>query len=57
MKTISVTKSQGGQNIIHTIKKGKVNWIGHMLRRNWLLKHVIKVKKIDITESKTRKNM
>ena len=28
-------------NIIHTIKRRKVNWIGHILRRNCLLKYVI----------------
>jgi hypothetical protein len=29
------------RNIVHTIKRGKANWIGHILRRNCLLKHVI----------------
>jgi hypothetical protein len=29
------------QNIVHTIKRRKANWIGHILRRNCLLKHVI----------------
>ena len=28
-------------NIIQTIKSRKANWIGHILRRNCLLKHVI----------------
>ena len=28
------------RNILHTIKRRKANWIGHMLRRNCLLKHV-----------------
>jgi hypothetical protein len=28
------------RNIVHTIKRRKANWIGHILRRNWLLKHV-----------------
>jgi len=27
--------------ILHTIKGRKVNWIGHILRRNCLLKHFI----------------
>jgi hypothetical protein len=27
-------------NIVHTIKRRKANWIGHILRRNCLLKHV-----------------
>jgi hypothetical protein len=29
------------RNIVHTIKIRKANWIGHILRRNCLLKHVI----------------
>jgi hypothetical protein len=29
------------RNIVHTIKRRKSNWIGHILRRNCLLKHVI----------------
>jgi hypothetical protein len=29
------------RNILHTIKIRKANWIGHILRRNCLLKHVI----------------
>jgi hypothetical protein len=32
------------RNIIHTIKRRKANWIGHILRRNCLLKHVIEEK-------------
>jgi hypothetical protein len=30
--------------IVHTIKRKKANWIGHILRRNCLLKHVIEGK-------------
>jgi hypothetical protein len=29
------------RNILHTIKRRKANWIGHILRRNCLLKHLI----------------
>jgi hypothetical protein len=29
------------RNIVRTIKRRKANWIGHILRRNCLLKHVI----------------
>jgi hypothetical protein len=29
------------RNILNTIKRRKANWIGHILRRNCLLKHVI----------------
>ena len=32
------------RNILHTIKRREVNWIGHILRRNCLLKHVIEGK-------------
>jgi hypothetical protein len=30
-----------GRNFLHTINRMKANWIGHILRRNCLLKHVI----------------
>jgi hypothetical protein len=29
------------RNILHTIKRSKANWSGHILCRNCLLKHVI----------------
>ena len=29
------------RNILHEIRKRKANWIGHILRRNWLLQQVI----------------
>jgi hypothetical protein len=29
------------RNILHTVERRKANWIGHVLRRNYLLKHVI----------------
>jgi len=32
------------RNILHEIRKRKVNWIGHILRRNCLLKQVIEGK-------------
>jgi hypothetical protein len=32
------------RNILHTIKRRKANWIGNILRRNCLLKHVIEGK-------------
>jgi len=31
-------------NILHTIKRRKVNWIGYILQRNCLLKQVIEGK-------------
>jgi hypothetical protein len=32
------------RNILHAIKRRKVNWIGHIFCRNCLLKHVIEGK-------------
>jgi len=32
------------RNILHTIQRTKANWIGHILRRNRLLQHIIEVK-------------
>ena len=32
------------RNILHTVKRRKVNWIGQVLRRNCLLKHIIRRK-------------
>jgi hypothetical protein len=32
------------RNIIHTVDRRKANWIGHRLRRNCLLKHIIEEK-------------
>jgi hypothetical protein len=28
-------------NILHTLKRRKAYWIGHMVLRNWLLQHFI----------------
>ena len=43
------------RNILQTIKRRKANWIGHILRRNCLLKHVIEGK-IEVTERRGRKH-
>jgi len=32
------------RNILHTVKRRKANWMGHILRGNWLLKHFIEGK-------------
>jgi hypothetical protein len=37
---------------INTIKRKKVNWIGHILRRNCLLKHVIEGKIKEVRRQK-----
>ena len=29
------------RNILHTMKRRKADWIGYILRRNCLLKHII----------------
>jgi replicative superfamily II helicase len=45
------------RNIVHTIKR-KANWIGHILRRNCLLKHVIEGKlegRIEMTGRRGRR--
>jgi hypothetical protein len=41
------------RNILQTIKSRKAKWIGHILHRNCLLKHVIEgkiEKRIEVTE-------
>jgi hypothetical protein len=46
------------RNIPHTIKKRKANWIGHILRRNCLLKHLIEGKlegRIEMTGRRGRR--
>jgi hypothetical protein len=40
----SDVESKKESSVLHTIKRRKANWIGHILRRNWILKHVIKGK-------------
>jgi hypothetical protein len=43
------------RNILHEIRKRKANWIGHILRRNCLLKQLIKGKIKGEMEVKTRR--
>jgi len=46
------------RNILHEIRKRKVNWIGHILRRNCLLKQVIEGKikgEIEVTRRRGRR--
>jgi hypothetical protein len=46
------------RNILHTINRRKANWIGYILRRNCLLKHVIEGKlegRIEMTERRGRR--
>jgi hypothetical protein len=46
------------RNILHEIRKRKANWIGHILRRNCLLKEVIEGKikgRIKVTRRRGRR--
>ena len=46
------------RNILQEIRKRKANWIGHILRRNCLLKHVIEGKikgEIEVTRRRGRR--
>jgi hypothetical protein len=43
------------RNIVHTIKRRKANWIGHILYRNCLLKHMIEGKLEGRTEMMGRR--
>jgi hypothetical protein len=46
------------RNIIHTIKSRKANWIGHILRRNCLVKQVTEGKikgQIEVTRRRGRR--
>jgi hypothetical protein len=47
------------RNILHTVNSWKTNWIGHIWRRNCLLKHVIggKEKGKFISDEETRKKV
>ena len=47
------------RNILHEIRKRKANWIGHILRRNCLLKQVIEGKikgETEVTERRGRRH-
>ena len=46
------------RNILHEIRKRKANWIGHILRRNCLLKEVIEGKikgEMEVTRRRRRR--
>jgi hypothetical protein len=49
---------KGERNILHTAKRRKANWIGHILSRNCLSKHVIEGKirgRIEMTGRRGRR--
>ena len=45
------------RNVLQTMQRKKANWIGHILRRNCLLKHVVegKIRGKDRSDGKKRK--
>jgi hypothetical protein len=47
------------RNILHSIKRRKAKWIGHILRKNCLVKHVIhgRIGVKGRSDGKTRKKM
>ena len=52
------TQSKREEYILSTAKTRKANWIGHILRRNCFIKHVIEVKvegMIEVTEGGERR--
>jgi hypothetical protein len=49
-----ITENKEKRNILHTAKRRKANWIGHMLCRNYLLKHVIEGR-TEVTERRIRR--
>jgi hypothetical protein len=52
---LHIVKEKG--NIIHTVKRRKANWIGHIWRWNCLLKHITKgkIEEGDRSDGKARK--
>jgi hypothetical protein len=57
-KRRSTAYRQGDRNVVRTIKRRKANWIGHVLRRNCLLKHGIEGKlegRIEVTGRRGRR--
>jgi len=45
VKNEVLRRVNGERNILHTIKRRKTNWTGHILRRNCLPKHDIEGKR------------
>ena len=50
-----IRSRRGGGRILRTLKGRKSNWIGHMLRRNRFIKHVIAGNIQGSSDGKTRK--
>jgi hypothetical protein len=48
------------RNVLQTVKRRKANWIGLILRRNCLLKHIIEGKiegRMEVTERQGRRRI
>jgi hypothetical protein len=46
------------RNILQTLKRRKANWIGHMLRSNWLITYIVGGKiegRAEVTERRGRR--
>jgi hypothetical protein len=43
------------RNILHTVKRGKGSWIGHILRGNCLLKRIIEGQKEETVRRRRRR--
>jgi hypothetical protein len=48
-------RDKEARNILHTVNRRKANYIGHVLRENCLLKHVIEGNRGKGSDGKTRK--
>ena len=58
MKKCYLASMNRGISILHEIIKRKANWIGHILRRNYLLKQVIEGKikgQVEVTRRQGRR--
>jgi len=44
------------RNFLHTMRRRKAEWTGHILHRNCLLQDVIEDKRKNRSDEKTRKN-
>jgi hypothetical protein len=54
----ALQRAEEERNILQTIKRRTAKWIGHILRRNCLLKHIIEGRiegRIEVTESRRRR--
>jgi hypothetical protein len=59
VRNVQVLRGENGvRNILRKIKRREANWVGHVLRRDCLLKHIIEGKiEGSTSDEKTRKKM